>query len=185
MIRSQRMRLIALLLLAVGLSVVGVTGIAAAQDEPWSFVATPQIWAAHIAKNGLGGASSVGGIIIINPETNRAFGNPFLVDKSDPVDALNPQWGIQIAAQKGRWTLAGSFQYVNFETRNNVVFDPIAEANFGVTAACAQRPFTDPVLLDCVPPGGRFAQEFLNTTRIDMDFSASYFFPDLVPNWVD
>src|SRR5262249_1727768 len=115
----------------------------------------------------------------------QSFGNPFVVDKSDPVDALNPQWGIQIAAQKGRWTLAGSFQYVNFETRNNVVFDPNAQAKFGVDSACAPRPFTNPLLLDCVPAGGRFAQEFLNTTRIDMDFSASYFFPDLVPNWFD
>ena len=189
MITGQRMRLIALLLLAVGLSVVGVTGIAAAQDEPWSFVATPQIWAAHIAKNGLGGASSVGGLFVVNPETLRAFGDPLLVDKSDPVDALNPQWGLQIAAQKGRWTLAGSFQYVNFETRNNVVFDPAAQARFGVDSLCAVRPsfFPNPTVLalDCIPPGGRFAQEFLNTTRIDMDFSASYFFPDLVPNWFD
>ena len=185
MTRVQRVRLATLLFLVVGLSIAGVTGIAAAQDDPWSFVVTPQVWATHVAKNGFGGASSVGGLFLVNPQTLQVFGNPVLVDKSDPVDALNPQWGIQIAAQKGRWTLAGSFQYVNFETRNDLIFDPAAQTKFGVDSACAVRPFSNPPVFDCVSAGGRFAQEFLSTTRIDMDFSASYFFPDAVPGWLD
>lgn len=155
-----------------------------AQEDSWSFVLTPQIWAAHIANNGFAAPAAGGGILLAN-QRGQVFANPFLVDKSDPVDALNPQWGIQFAAQKGRWTLAGSFQYVNFETRNNVVLDPASSSKFSVDLACAPRPFSNPPALDCLRPGERFAQEFINTTRLDMDFSASYFFPDIVPRFLD
>jgi hypothetical protein len=183
MSRVERVRLATLLLLVVGLSFVIVDRVDA-QDDTWSFVLTPQIWAAHIANNGFA-APQAAGIKLVNPQTLQVFGNPFVVDKSDPVDSLNPQWGIQFAAQKGRWTLAGSFQYVNFETRNDIVFDPAAQSKFGVDSACAPRPFAPPNTFDCVAPGGRFAQEFIDTTRLDMDFSASYFFPDVVPRWLD
>jgi len=33
--------------------------------------------------------------------------------------------------------------------------------------------------------GGRLATEFLDTNRFDLDLAASYFFPDVVPGWLD
>jgi len=185
MTRAQRVRLATLLFLAVGLSFAFVVQAADAQVDTWSFVVTPQIWASHIDKNGFAAGAPSGPVKLANPQTLQVFGNPFVTDESKPVDALNPQWGIQFAAQKGRWTLAGSFQYVNFETRNDIVFDPAALSKFGVDSACSPRPFTSTLTFDCVRPGERFAQEFVDTTRIDMDFSASYFFPDVVPGFLD
>ncbi len=36
-----------------------------------------------------------------------------------------------------------------------------------------------------ISPGQEFAQEFVNTTRMDVDLSASYFFPDVIQNRLD
>jgi hypothetical protein len=147
---------------------------AAAQDG-WSFVITPQVWMSHIAKNGFAAApnsASVGNFVLLDPNTGDIV-NPAFSSTADH-DAINPQWGIQVAAQKGRLTLAGAFQYVNFETRNNLqyigsslCFDPSDPSSCVITT------------------GEPWAQERVKTTRMDVDFSGSYFFPDLVKNWVD
>jgi hypothetical protein len=104
----------------------------------------------------------------------------FTAENPSPVDSLNPQWGFQIAAQKGRWTLAAGFQYVTFETRTDLIYTP----SNGLPAApiggvnCATSPL-------CIKAGERAAQEFVNTTRMDFDLAASYLFPDVVPNTLD
>jgi hypothetical protein len=140
-------------------------GAAHAQEE-WSFLITPQIWATHVAKNGFAAAGAI-------PQVGfTQLGRPsaFAPENSQPVDALNPQWGLQFAAQKGRWTFAGSFQYVSFETRTDLVFGR------DLPEGCVSG---TPFGRLCAGPGERGAQEFVNTTRLDMDFGASYFFPDV------
>jgi hypothetical protein len=144
---------------------------AGAQDG-WSFVITPQVWMSHIAKNGFAAApnnATVGQFTLVDPQT-LAIPSPAFSSTSSN-EAINPQWGIQAAAQKGRLTLAGAFQYVNFQTRNDLrytgpslCFDP------------------DTCLINT---GQQWAQEQVKTTRMDVDFSASYFFPDVVRNWLD
>ena len=140
-----------------------------AQDG-WSFVLTPQVWASHIAQNGLVAASSLPAPIFLG---NQVFTDTFSARNSDPVDTLDPQWGLQLAAQKGRWTFAGSFQYVNFETRSDIFYTPSFGLPVGAPLGGVQL------------PNERVAQEFVNTTRMDMDFSASYLFADVVPNRLD
>jgi hypothetical protein len=90
--------------------------------------------------------------------------------ESSPKNALNPQWGIQLAAQKGRITLAGAFQYVNFDTSNDITYF---------------HPQNLPFSLIGPNSGERWARELVDTTRMDVDVSASYFFPDVVKNWLD
>jgi len=141
-------------------------------EDSWSFVITPQVWASHIAKNGFTAPSGLG-YSPITSGSNLLF-NQFRAEDSGPVDSVNPQWGLQLAAQKGRWTLAGSFQYVTFETRSDVMYSG------AVPVVCAPQ-FPS----DCLSLGALAAQEFVDTTRVDMDFSVSYFFPDVIANWLD
>jgi hypothetical protein len=84
---------------------------------------------------------------------------------------------MQFAAQKNRWTLAAAFQYVTFETRNDISYE-------GSRLCAAQDPVTREGTI-CINSGERWSQEFVNTTRMDVDLSASYFFPDVVKDWVD
>lgn len=171
-------RLTVLFFLAPVLGMVAV-GTAAAQDT-WSFVLTPQVWVSHIEKNGLVPSSSLVGIEpFSDSNTGLIVPNLFTSRDSSPVDSLNPQWGLQLAAQKGRWTLAAGFQYVTFETRTDLFYTPSngLAANPGVET-CVGNPF-------CIRNGERAAQEFVNTTRMDVDFAASYLFPDVVPNTLD
>ena len=72
-------------------------------EDTWSFVLTPQVWASHIAKNGFTAPSGLG-YSPITSGPNLLF-NQFRAENSGPVDSVNPQWGLQLAAQKGRWTL--------------------------------------------------------------------------------
>jgi len=154
---------------------------ASAQGEnDWSFVLTPQLWASHVAKNGFAAPRGLGGIAIESaayPE--QTLYNQFLVKDSSPVDSINPQWGLQLAAQRGPWTFGASFQYVTFETRNEVLWNGAARDQL-CTRGSALNPHTN-----CVSFGERVAQEFVNTTRLDMDFAATYFLPDLVAHRVD
>src|SRR5262245_41896714 len=97
----------------------------ATAEDGWSFVITPQVWISHIAKNGFtGGTPGNVGIGLIDPTNGNFLQAPFTTTKSTSTDALDPQWGLQVAAQKGRLTLAGAFQYVTFETRNDVAYTP-------------------------------------------------------------
>jgi hypothetical protein len=148
-----------------------------AQGDGWSFVVTPQVWISHIAKNGFASApnsANTGGLAIgtpTSPTTVDIQQQPF-PSQSSPNEVLDPQWGIQFAAQKGRWTLAGAFQYVSFETRNDIsYFNP------------AGTPFC--FMAFCIDSGQPYAQELVDTTRMDVDLSGSYFFPDVVKDRVD
>ena len=140
--------------------------------DTWSFVITPQVWMSHIAKNGFAAppnSATVGQFVLQDPNTGNIINPVFSSTSSN--EAINPQWGIQLAAQKGRLTLAGAFQYVNLETRNDLRY---------IGPSLCLDPNT------ClINTGEQWAQEQVKTTRIDVDFSASYFFPDLVRNWLD
>ena len=81
--------------------------------------------------------------------------------------------GLQFAAQKDRFTLAAAFQYVTFETRNDLTFN--------VPTLCLNNIAGG----GCINPGDRWAQEFIDTTRMDFDLSGSYFFPDVIKDWLD
>src|SRR5438128_4350856 len=116
-------RLAVLLFLTLGLLLPTATR-ADAQDEKWSFVITPQVWVPHIEKNGFAPPGAIGGSFAIcaNPRgSGNCENNSFQGENSTPVDEFNPQWGVQLAAQKGRWTLAGSFQYVSFTTQSDLI----------------------------------------------------------------
>jgi hypothetical protein len=170
--RTMLTRLAVLLFLATGLLSLTVAGVEA-QEDKWSFVVTPQVWISHIAKNGFAAPPSNNflgqGIIIVGPGGSIDT-SPFQ-SESSPNEGLNPQWGIQFAAQKGRWTLSGAFQYVTFETRNDITYQ-----GQGNLPLC---------FFTCIQSGQRWAQEFINTTRMDIDLAASYFFPDVVNNRLD
>ncbi len=151
--------------------------------DGWSFVVTPQVWISHIAKNGFASAPNTsvqGGFLLFDqrpgPNQGNIFPSPFSVDSS-PNETVNPQWGVQFAAQKGRLTLAGAFQYVNFETRNDITFE--------APQLCLLKVIFPNLVQNCINPGDRWAQEFVDTTRMDVDLSASYFFPDVVKEWLD
>jgi hypothetical protein len=148
-----------------------------AQSDTWSFTVTPQVWISHISKNGFASppnSANAGGLAIgiqTTPTTSQIIPEPFPSDSS-PNEVLNPQWGIQVAAQKGRWTLSGAFQYVTFETRNDISFFTPESAPYCFQGAC-------------INSGDRYAQEFVDTTRMDVDLAATYFFPDVIPNVMD
>src|SRR5262249_40915881 len=100
------------------LSCIGWEGRALAQSgDGWSYLLKTQAWLSHIGQNGFAAApvSSVfGGNVFAPPPGNIV--SPITSSSSSSVEAISPQWGIQVAAQKSRLTLAGAFQYVNFET---------------------------------------------------------------------
>jgi hypothetical protein len=161
------------------LVVCGVAGQspAWAQTDGWSFVITPQVWISHISKNGFAAPGTLG---IPIQDQNGVNQNAWKAGDSSS-DSLSPQWGLQLAAQKGRWTLAGSFQYVTFETRTDVLYQPDNGACLSAVAGALCDGSAQPPKMF---PGDRAAQEFVDTTRMDMDLAASYFFPDVTP-WLD
>jgi hypothetical protein len=154
-----------------------------AQDG-WSFVVTPQVWLSHIAKNGFAAnpdATAGSGGILILTSTGDFVKDAFQTDSS-PKNDINPQWGLQVAAQKGRLTLAGAFQYVDFTTNNDIKYvhpegGPLCA---GIPVEGGISCFTEPL-----PSGGRYAVEVVDTTRFDVDVAASYFFPDVVKDRID
>src|SRR5262245_11228837 len=109
-----RWKLLFAVVVAAGLAVPGAVW---AQADEWSFLVTPQLWYTHIAKNGFAAPSfGSANTVITNSSGQITDANPFGAKNSQPVDWGYPQWGIQLAAQKGRLTLAGAFQRVDFET---------------------------------------------------------------------
>jgi len=174
--RGRRYRLrLALAVLAAGMIAPQAPALAQDAQDKWSFVLTPQVWVSHIALNGFASApntSSAGQFLIANPISPfdaEIVSQPFPTT-STTNDKISPQWGIQLAAQKGRWTFAAGFQYVNFDTKNLITYK-------NTTDLCG---FTT-----CISPGQLWANEFVNTTRYDVDLTASYFFPDVVKDRVD
>ena len=176
----NRLRLRWKLVLAV--LVVGsltASGSAWAQTaDSWSFLVTPQVWISHIPQNGFNTAGSP-----LDAESSRA--GLVRIDSSKHDDGVSPQWGLQVAAQKGRWTLSGAFQYVNFETVN----DPkIAQDGvIAIIPPCVPVSATQcqPAQTGVLPVGLSLGKEHLNTTRMDADFAATYYIPDVVTNWLD
>ena len=158
-------------------------GSAWAQSDGWSFLVTPQLWLTHIEKNGFAPpAASVHtpGVAIINSSTGEITDlNPYGIANSKPVDWAYPQWGIQLAAQKGRLTLAGAFQRVDFETRSDVIsVHPTPYVPFLCQFfTCTTR--------DLIQPGQVLGQERLTSQRMDVDFAATYLSPDVVPRALD
>jgi len=154
---------------------LGAQAPAWAQDSSeWSFVLTPQVWMSHIAKNGFAAPANsavVGGGAVLT--SNNEFVHSPFPSESRPRNDVNPQWGLQFAAQKGRLTLAGAFQLVDFETFNDITY--VHSQNLSLC-------FTPN---DCVASGQRWAREVVDTTRVDMDVAASYFFPDVGRDWLD
>lgn len=136
-----------------------------AQADGWTYVFTPQLWTSHIAKNGFVATSTLPAFSV-NQNVFRADPNP--------ADPLDPQWGFQLAAQKGRWTLGVAFQYVDFETLNDITFRP--------PDGVRQGPGGGPPF---ITNGERAATESVQTTRADLDLAASYFFPDVVKDRLD
>jgi hypothetical protein len=159
----------------LSVSAFGSHATASAQGaDAWSFVITPQVWLSHIAKNGFAAApdSTAQGGFLVTTTDGTIVTDAFRSESSSKND-INPQGGIQVAAQHGRLSLAGAFQYVNFDSRNDITY---------------VHPQGIPLTVDgtnFVDSGQRWAVEKLDTTRIDVDLSGSYFFPDVVKDWLD
>src|SRR5262249_14276672 len=182
--REPRLHLALALAVLVLCTVVSQAPAWAQADDSWSFVFTPQVWVSHIALNGFASApnpTTVGGFVITDPQDN-ILQAPF-PSTSSPNETVNPQWGLQLAAQKNRWTFAAGFQYVTFETRNTLRYSPSNGESLTIPI-CPVDPFA-PCYAPTIQPGQTWAQEFVDMTRMDIDLSASYFFPDIVKDRVD
>lgn len=162
MIRLWR-RLRTISVFAILLGALATHSTAWAQANGWSYIFTPQLWTSRISQNGFAATNTLTGL--------STAPNDFKADPN-PDDPLDPQWGFQFAAQKGRWTLALAFQYVDFDTRNDVTFrPPDGQSKFGGGVE--------------IKPGQKAATEIVETTRADLDLAASYFFPDVVKDRLD
>jgi len=141
------------------------------EEESWTFVITPQLWVPHIDSGGFAGNSSL--TTVENFAANR--GVPFVNFRginSEAVDAIDLQWGFQLAARRGRWAIGAGYQHTDFETRTDLIYD-------------GRFPLVNPLPASRLDPGDRAAQEFVSTDRTDADFAVSYTFPDVVPNRLD
>src|SRR6185369_8938182 len=139
------------------------------EEEGWTFVITPQLWAPHIDSGGFAGNSNlqtVSNVLAANGISDGRFKGA----NSEAVDDLDLQWGFQLGAKKGRWAIGLSYQSSDFETRTDMVYHGTG--------------FSDPNV-GSLSPGEVAAQEFVNTSRTDVDFAMSYTFPDVVPNRLD
>jgi len=150
---------------------VGAT-ISAAADEDvgeWSFVVTPQLWLTHVAKNGFVAPTNnvLGGHFATDSEANPIQDD--FHSNSEPTHSLNQQWGVQLAAQKGRWTFALAYQFVDFGTQTDVIFE---------------GPPTHYINQD-LEPGDVIAREVIDTSRHDVDLATTYLFPDVIPMRLD
>lgn len=153
--------------------------------EGWSFLITPQVWMTHVASNGFAAPPTLANALLLGDTSTGQIVNPFSAGNSSQSGGISPQWGIQLAAQKGRWTLAGSFQYVDFETRTDLNYTPPPPFDRvpSLNPLCPQLIGGPPNT--CLSNGDRAAQEFVDTTRMDVDFGVSYLFPDVVDRWLD
>jgi hypothetical protein len=149
--------------------------------DSWSFLVTPQLWFTHIEKNGFAppASGSSGTVVFSNGQIIDA--NPLGAKNAEPVNWGYPQWGVQLAAQKGRLTLAGAFQRVDFETRTDIISafqgntSPLI-CNVGIFTCSSAA---------LVRPGQFLGRERLSSERMDIDVAASYLFPDVVPQALD
>lgn len=147
-----------------------------AEEEGWSVIFTPQVFFSHITDNGF--ASSV-------PLGSLTGGNPHLVTvNSQPTAGIDPQWGGQLAVQRGNWTVGAAFQYVSFTTRNDVMSAPNTSLFIGQQGPIPPcGPFGTCFLP--LPPGSTIVQEFVDTDRFDFELSLTYFLPDVVKGVLD
>src|SRR5262245_49070134 len=153
------------LLAAVAGLILGVQAPAWAQSDGWSFVVTPQVWLSHISKNGFAapadGGGNLGGFFIVTKDQSTIVDHPLQNDSSSKND-INPQWGIQLGAQHGRLTLSGAFQYVDFDSRNDLTYVHPQGLPFCLFVGANSS---------CVNSGERWAVEKLETQRIDIELS--------------
>jgi hypothetical protein len=159
---------------AAAILVLALFAPARAQDDGWSIIFTPQVWFSHITNNGFAAPPP--------PILPGGFGpNPhqFTVT-SQPANALDPQWGAQLALQKNRWTFGVAAQYVSFETRNDISTNGAVTqaAIFGVTL-----PF--PLNNINTVPGQQIVQERVDSDRFDFDLALTYFLPDVAKDVLD
>ena len=161
-----------LLLLAVALLLLPVAGVEA-QEDKWSIVFTPQVWFENIPKSGFAATNNAGGFgsgtfLFIIPTTALDQDGP------NPTSPLFPQWGGQFAAQYGRWTFGLAAQYISFETTNSFFTTD--------SSILCPQPFSCSFKF---PPGLKLYTETINTDRVDMDLTATYFFPDVIKGLLD
>jgi hypothetical protein len=144
------------------------------EEEGWTFVITPQVWAPHIDSGGFAGNASLPGIE--QYAATRGFDVQFDGRNHEAVDALDVQWGVQIAAKKGPWAIGLSYQGSDFETRTDIEYNSSTDTTI--------TPI-NPNVGGQLRPGDRAAQEFVDTSRTDVDLAFSYTFVDVVPNRLD
>ncbi len=175
--------------LAMTLLLLTFSGVQA-QEDKWSIVFTPQVWVEHVEKNGFAPAATTlgAGAFPINLFDQRGnfIGNflgearfqpgSFRTRDTFPTSAVYPQWGGQLAAQRGPWTFGVAAQYVSMEHRTD----------YETTGA--RVPCTVPIVFTgtcTVPAKVLLATELLRTDRLDVDATATYFFADLLKDLLD
>ena len=185
---TTRKWLVALFLLTA----VVLLGRPASAQESWRFIFTPQVWFSNIPQNGFASSSGGGGGVfgLLELENLEQRG-------PDPTSVLFPQWGGQLAAQYGRWTFGLGAQYASFEHKTELFASQgqtlySKELGFpantpgglfaGVHIPCSSSPLAAGLGLTC---GTKVATEVVRTDRIDIDLTATYFFPDVLPRLMD
>ena len=142
---------------------------AADDKERWSFVLTPQVWLSHIAKNGFQAPSSSDYFANrLTAAVGFAVPSTCCNVESQSTNGIDPQWGAQLAFEKGAWTFAIAAQYVSFGTRND----------FSFNASPVVGTYT-------IQAGTTVAQEFINTNRLDIDLAGSHFFQNVITDRLD
>ncbi len=180
--RTMLARLAVLLFLAPGLLLFTVAGVDA-QDK-WSFVLTPQVWFENIRNNGFAASNNAGGGLCTIGGFQCFLGMPsdsLSNTGAEPTSTFFPQWGAQFAAQYGRWTFGVAGQYVSFETSNTFSFTDkklpvlVFAPGLPVVQAAVSSQFI----------GTTAYTEIINTDRVDVDLTATYFFPDVIKDIMD
>jgi hypothetical protein len=164
------------------LAVFGVPAVEAQQDE-WSIVFTPQLWMTNVAKNGFAATGQVRPLGLVGTSAGPAVllpqgASPLPAGDTDATSTLFPQWGGQIAGQYGRWTFGAAAQFVSFETRTHFF------TNDAPIPCLLIVPLTVSTC-SLAPAGQKFTTETIRTDRLDVDITASYFFPDVIKDWMD
>lgn len=188
--RAMLTRLAVLLFLAPGLLLLTVAGVEA-QEDKWSFIFTPQVWFENVRNSGFAASNNAGGALFPNPASPT--GLLFAVVPStaldstgaDPTSTFFPQWGGQFAAQRGPWTFGLAAQYLSFETTNAFTttdrtfpcnLGPLNPQGFFTLVNCRFSPGVQ---------GAKLYTETVNTDRVDVDLTATYFFPDVIKDVLD
>ena len=150
-----------------------------AQDK-WSFVFTPQVWFENIRNSGFSAATNAGAAIlngVTSPPIYGIVSVPTLkTDGSDPTSTFFPQWGGQFAAQHGPWTFGVAGQYLSYETSQEFSIQDSTTCTFGGSQTKCFNPLLN---------GQRLFTEKIDTDRVDVDVTATYFFPDVIKDVLD